>query len=45
MVGDKDRALEAGFDGYQTKPINAKTLIQDLRAALEETSSNVSSNA
>ena len=45
MVGDKDRALEAGFDGYQTKPINSKTLIKDLRAALEETSSNVSSNA
>ncbi|NDJ76797.1 MAG: response regulator [Chloroflexi bacterium] len=36
MSGDKERALEAGFDGYMPKPIKVPTLIQDLRAALEE---------
>jgi CheY-like chemotaxis protein len=36
MAGDKERALAAGFDGYLTKPLNIPTLVQDLRAALEE---------
>ncbi len=34
MVGDKERAIAAGFDGYLTKPINVPTLMEDLRAAL-----------
>jgi two-component system, cell cycle response regulator DivK len=36
ILGDKERALEVGFDGYMTKPVNVPTLIQDLRAALEK---------
>jgi len=36
IVGDADRALAAGFDGYMTKPVNVPTLLQDLRAALKE---------
>jgi CheY-like chemotaxis protein len=35
MVGDKERALEAGFDGYLTKPVNIATLLDDLRAVLQ----------
>jgi CheY-like chemotaxis protein len=38
MAGDKERALVAGFDGYVTKPINARTIIADLRSAYEEAS-------
>jgi len=33
IAGDQDRALEAGFDGYMTKPINIRTLPDDMRAA------------
>lgn len=36
MAGDKERVLEAGFDGYLSKPINIPTFIKDLRAALDE---------
>lgn len=31
MAGDKERAMNAGFDGYMTKPINIPTLLTDLR--------------
>ncbi len=31
MAGDKERALEAGFDGYMTKPVSVPTLVEDLR--------------
>ena len=34
IIGDKERALEAGFDGYLTKPVNIHTLPDDIRAAL-----------
>jgi two-component system, cell cycle response regulator DivK len=34
MNGDRERALEAGFDGYLTKPIRVPTLLDDLRAAV-----------
>lgn len=34
IAGDKERALEAGFNGYLTKPINIFTLVDDIRAAL-----------
>jgi CheY-like chemotaxis protein len=34
ITGDKERALEAGFDGYMTKPVNIHTLLDDIRLAL-----------
>lgn len=34
IAGDKERALEAGFDGYITKPVNIHTLLDDIRSAL-----------
>jgi CheY-like chemotaxis protein len=34
IAGDEDRALEAGFDGYLTKPVNIHTLVNDIRSAL-----------
>jgi CheY-like chemotaxis protein len=34
IAGDKERALEAGFDGYLTKPINIHTLLDDIRSEL-----------
>jgi CheY-like chemotaxis protein len=36
MTGDKERVIAAGFDGYLSKPISIITLLQDLRATLEE---------
>jgi len=35
MVGDRDRVLAAGFDGYIPKPINPETLIGQIEAFLE----------
>ncbi len=35
MAGDKEKALEAGFDGYMTKPISPATFINDIKAVLE----------
>ncbi|MBK8024665.1 MAG: response regulator [Chloroflexi bacterium] len=34
IVGDRERAIEAGFNGYITKPVNINTLLDDIRAAL-----------
>lgn len=34
MAGDKERAMEAGFDGYLTKPVNVPTLVQDVKKFL-----------
>lgn len=34
IAGDQERALDAGFDGYLTKPINIHTLLDDIRLAL-----------
>jgi two-component system, cell cycle response regulator DivK len=39
MAGDKERALNAGFDGYMTKPVNILTLISDLQQVLNEINS------
>lgn len=36
MVADMQRALEVGFDGYMTKPINVRSFLQDLRAAVDK---------
>ena len=34
MTGDRERALEAGFDGYITKPIDIRTFPDEVSAAL-----------
>jgi two-component system, cell cycle response regulator DivK len=34
MVGDKEKALEAGADGYLEKPINPDTFVSQLEAFL-----------
>jgi DNA-binding response OmpR family regulator len=35
MAGDKERAINAGFDGYMTKPINIPSLLTDLREVIK----------
>lgn len=30
MVGDRDRVLRAGFDGYLSKPIDPETFVQQI---------------
>lgn len=37
MQGDKEKVLDAGFDGYIAKPFSVRTLIGDIRAILETT--------
>ena len=34
MVGDRDRVLAAGFDGYLAKPIQPETFVQQMEAFL-----------
>ena len=34
MVGDRDRVLAAGFDGYMTKPITPETFVAEVDAFL-----------
>jgi two-component system, cell cycle response regulator DivK len=34
MEGDRQKGLQAGFDGYITKPIFAKTIFDDIKAML-----------
>jgi two-component system cell cycle response regulator len=34
MVGDRDRVLSAGFDGYLTKPIDPETFVAQIEAFL-----------
>lgn len=33
FAGDKQRAMDVGFDGYLTKPVNIATLLDDIRLA------------
>lgn len=35
MTGDRERALEAGFDGYITKPIDIRSFPDQVHRALE----------
>lgn len=36
MAGDRERALEAGFDGYLTKPINVATFGEEIETFLRK---------
>lgn len=36
MLGDRDRAMKVGFDGYLTKPLSPRSFIDDLLEALTE---------
>lgn len=40
ISGDSERALEAGFDGYMTKPVKINTLVDDIRAAYSSNQMN-----
>ena len=40
MRADVERAHEAGFDGYITKPFMLPTLVQDIKECLERASRN-----
>jgi len=35
MAGDREKALEAGFDGYITKPLDIRQFPQQVRRALD----------
>ena len=35
MTGDRERAIEAGFDGYITKPIDIRSFPEQVRRALD----------
>ena len=36
MVGDRDRALDAGFDHYLTKPIDPESFVEEINTRLPE---------
>ena len=36
MIGDKERAMEAGFDGYITKPFNIGTVLNEIKTCLRQ---------
>lgn len=36
MVGDKEKALKAGFDGYIAKPIDPQTFVQQIEKFLKQ---------
>jgi two-component system cell cycle response regulator DivK len=36
MKGDRERLLEAGFDGYVSKPIDVTTFVDDVTAHIRE---------
>jgi CheY-like chemotaxis protein len=39
MVGDRDKVLAAGFDGYLTKPIEPETFVSQVERFLHDTPS------
>jgi two-component system sensor histidine kinase/response regulator len=41
MKGDQERCLAAGMDGYVSKPISAKELIEEMKRVLQRDSSEV----
>ena len=46
MVGDRDKVLAAGFDGYIPKPINPELFVSEVESFLPPTAySDVSQNA
>ncbi|MFL5461294.1 MAG: response regulator, partial [Gemmatimonadales bacterium] len=36
MTGDRERALQAGFDGYITKPIDVRAFPEQVQRALQD---------
>jgi CheY-like chemotaxis protein len=36
MVGDRERLLEAGFDGYVSKPIQIGNIVNDIRNTIRQ---------
>lgn len=36
MTGDREKVLEAGFQGYVPKPFNVATLVKDIQKAIVE---------
>jgi CheY-like chemotaxis protein len=38
MVGDREKVMACGFDGYLTKPIDPETFVQDVEGLLERSS-------
>jgi CheY-like chemotaxis protein len=36
MIGDEDRVLRAGFDGYLAKPISPETLLSEVESYLRK---------
>jgi CheY-like chemotaxis protein len=36
MKGDRERCLEAGMDGYVSKPVKAKTLFEAIENAISD---------
>jgi two-component system, cell cycle response regulator len=41
MVGDRDRVLQAGFDGYLAKPINPETFVQQINGFINSSRSSL----
>ncbi len=36
LVGDSERAISAGFNGYMTKPVNIRTIVADIQTHLRK---------
>ncbi|MBC8171487.1 MAG: response regulator [Anaerolineae bacterium] len=45
ILGDKERAVEVGFNGYMTKPVDVPNLLRDLRAALDTATATTKTTA